>query len=245
MNNVISLIRNFPVPLKNILRRIRDFYQWDSFYQKSWSQEGEDLILSRFFGDKTNGFYVDVGAHHPLRFSNTYKLYKQGWRGINIDAMPGSMLAFNKLRNRDINLEIPISSKPEILEYSIFNESALNGFNASLSEQRNISQSKYKIIKTIPLQTKTLSEILEKYLPEEQEIEFLSIDAEGMDFEVVKSNDWKKFRPQLVLVEILYSSLADIEQNELTRFLIQNEYEIYAKTVITVFFRRIDPTASE
>ncbi len=148
-------------------------------------------------------------------------------------------------RTIDWQLQTPVSSKPETLEYSIFNESALNGFNASLSEQRNISQSKYKIIKTIALQTKTLSEILEKYLPEEQEIEFLSIDVEGMDFEVVKSNDWKKFRPQLVLVEILCSSLADIEQNELTRFLIQNGYEIYAKAVNTVFFRRIDPTASE
>lgn len=144
-------------------------------------------------------------------------------------------------RTIDWQLQTPVSSKPETLEYSIFNESALNGFNASLSEQRNISQNNYKIIKTIPLQTRTLSEILEKYLPEEQEIEFLSIDVEGMDFKVVKSNDWKKFRPQLVLVEILCSSLADIEQNELTQFLIQNGYEIYAKAVNTVFFEGLIP----
>ncbi len=76
----------------------------------SYSQEGEDMVLRRLFEQKTVGYYVDVGAHHPKRFSNTYYFYKRGWRGINIDAMPGSMKLFNKMRPRDINVEIPVSS---------------------------------------------------------------------------------------------------------------------------------------
>ena len=70
-----------------------------------YSQNGEDLILNRFLENKKNGFYIDIGAHHPIRFSNTYLFYKKGWRGINIDAMPGSMDLFNKIRSRDINIE--------------------------------------------------------------------------------------------------------------------------------------------
>src|SRR5262249_32770188 len=79
------------------------------FATKSYSQEGEDMILNRIFGEKKSGFYVDVGAYHPKRFSNTYFFYKKGWRGINIDAMPGSMKPFNAKRNRDINVETPVS----------------------------------------------------------------------------------------------------------------------------------------
>jgi len=70
---------------------------FDGYALKSYSQEGEDMILRRLFEKQNTGFYVDVGAHHPKRFSNTFFFYKKGWRGINIDAMPNSMSLFNKL----------------------------------------------------------------------------------------------------------------------------------------------------
>lgn len=73
--------------------------------QLSFSQEGEDLILQRLLADRPPGFFVDVGAYHPIRFSNTYVLYRQGWRGINIDATPGAMRLFSEVRSEDINLE--------------------------------------------------------------------------------------------------------------------------------------------
>src|SRR5690554_6253894 len=98
-----------PPTLLRRWRSIRDRYLRD-FSRKSYSQEGEDILLEKLFEGKNDGFYVDVGAHHPRRFSNTYLLYRRGWRGINIDAMPGSMAEFRRLRGRDINLEIPISS---------------------------------------------------------------------------------------------------------------------------------------
>lgn len=236
-----SKIRKFiPIPVKSCLKRIRDFYYLDSYHQKTWSQDAEDIILSRFFWEKKSGFYVDIGAHHPFRFSNTYKFYCMGWKGINLDAMPGSMKEFNKYRNRDINLEIPVSLESKILEYYIFNEPALNSFDASLSQQRNEAQNKYKIINKIPLKTRKLSDILDEYLPPAQEIDFLSVDVEGLDFEVIKSNNWNKYRPKMVLVEIFSSSLSSLEKNELAGFLINKGYHLYAKSVNTVFFRKAD-----
>src|SRR5690242_3324544 len=65
---------------------------------KSYSQEGEDRILHSIFETVADGFYVDIGAHHPKRFSNTYLFYQRGWRGINVDAMPGSMVRFKRVR---------------------------------------------------------------------------------------------------------------------------------------------------
>lgn len=237
MNSLLALTKKIlPLPLKNILRRIRDFYQWDSFYQKSWSQEGEDLILSRFFGAKTNGFYVDVGAHHPLRFSNTYKLYKQGWRGINVDAMPGCMKLFNRLRKRDISLEIPITKESQKLTYYIFNEPALNTFSKELADER-VLHNNYSIIKTISLDTKPLYEILDQYLPLNQEIDFMSVDVEGMDMGVLASNNWNKYRPAIVLVEQLKGSLNSHKDNDVfVDFMQKCKYSLLAKTFNTVFY---------
>ncbi|PKN87291.1 MAG: SAM-dependent methyltransferase [Deltaproteobacteria bacterium HGW-Deltaproteobacteria-1] len=239
MKKVFRLIYNLaPLQFNKILRRIRDFYQWDIYYQKSWSQEGEDLILSRYFENlKTNGFYVDVGAHHPLRFSNTYKFYKQGWHGINIDAMPGSMDLFNRLRPRDINLEKAVSDSKQIMTYYAFNEPALNGFSKELTQHRD-GQGNNKIIFKKDIETSTLEEILDQYMPKGQNIDFLSVDVEGLDFAVLKSNNWVKYSPELILIEICGSMLDELLNNEVTIFLRQFGYTICAKCMNTVIFKK-------
>ena len=124
---------------KNLVEKlsiIKNNY-FDGYARKSYSQEGEDMILRRLFEKQKTGFYVDVGAHHPKRFSNTLFFYKKGWHGINIDAMPNSMSLFDKIRPRDINLEVPISEKKQKLKYYMFNEPALNGFSKELAEKRD------------------------------------------------------------------------------------------------------------
>jgi FkbM family methyltransferase len=211
----------------------------DGYALKSYSQEGEDMILRRLLEKQKTGFYVDVGAHHPKRFSNTFFFYKKGWSGINIDAMPNSMSLFKKIRPRDTNLEIPISDKKQKLKYYMFNEPALNGFSKELAEKRD-GKDNYKIISEKEMETSTLKEIFEKHLPYGQEIDFLSVDVEGLDFQVLKSNNWRRFRPKFVLVEILGSSIKEIANSKEYKYLSGFEYEIFAKTVNTVIFRRVD-----
>lgn len=208
----------------------------DGYSAKSYSQEGEDMVLRRFFENKSKGFYVDIGAHHPKRFSNTYYFYKRGWRGINIDATPGVMGAFNKIRPADINIEAPISSKRQTLTFYMFNEPALNGFSKLLSQQRNNTSQAYNITRTIDLDTFTLSEILAKHLPKGQPIDFMSIDVEGLDFDVLLSNDWSQFRPKVILVEILSINLDEVLNHEITKLLKSEGYLILSKTMNTVFF---------
>lgn len=204
----------------------------------SYSQEGEDMILRRIFEKLPSGFYVDVGAHHPMRFSNTYFFYKAGWHGINIDAMPGSMKLFRKYRPRDINIEAPVSRESKELTYYVFNEPALNGFDYQLSRERDTNNTLYKIERTIKLKTKTLSELLDEHLPTNQKIEFLSIDVEGLDLEVLRSNDWNKYRPEVVLVEVLQSSLSELEVSDVNKFMISHDYEPYAKAVNTIIYKQ-------
>ncbi|MDX9799068.1 MAG: hypothetical protein RBT05_09445 [Bacteroidales bacterium] len=102
-NEILSLV---PKAFVDKTLRKTNFMGFGSI---SFSQEGEDMLLSKLFELNEKGFFVDIGAHHPIRFSNTYKLYLKGWRGINIDAMPNSMDLFKKYRSEDINLEIPIA----------------------------------------------------------------------------------------------------------------------------------------
>lgn len=211
----------------------------DTYARKSWSQEGEDLVLKRMFEYKEKGFYVDVGAHHPKRFSNTFLFYRAGWQGINIDAMPGSMMPFKKMRPRDISLEVPVSEKPEILTYYAFNEPALNGFSKEISQSRNGLRD-YRIIFEKELQTQSLSQILDAHLPAGQAIDFLSIDVEGFDFAVLRSNDWGKYKPEVVLVEVLGTTLEEIMHSDIALFMQDKGYGVYAKTFNTVFFKRQD-----
>lgn len=220
--------------IKNLVDIKNNYF--DGHALKSYSQEGEDMILRRLFEKQQTGFYIDVGAHHPKRFSNTYFFYKKGWNGINIDAMPGSMKLFNKIRPRDINIEKPISDTKQVLTYYAFNEPALNGFSKELSEKRADQENNYHIIFKKDIETVTLEEILDENLPQNQQIDFLSIDVEGLDFMVLKSNNFEKYKPKVILIEILESSLNDIEKNDISRYLKEFNYSIYAKAVNTVIF---------
>lgn len=215
--------------------------------KQSFSFEGEDILLSCIFKQKPRGykgFYIDVGAYHPMRFSNTYYFYKKGWRGINIDAMPGSMKLFNKLRPEDINLEVGISNKTEKLNYFMFNEPALNGFSEALNQKRfsnddsyQNSKNVYKVIAEKEIQTYPLAEILDKYLPLNKNIDFMSIDVEGLDYEVLTSNNWEKYKPEFILIEILRSNIPKILNSDIHKYLTEKNYVFFAKTQNTVFFR--------
>lgn len=207
------------------------------FSNLSYSQEGEDRILARYFGEKQEGFYVDIGAHHPHRFSNTYLFYRQGWKGLNIDAMPGSMKEFEKLRPADINIEAAVSAQKQTLVYHIFNEPALNTFSKE-EVQKKDGLRNYKVIDKIEIETFPLSFVLEKYLPQGQPIDFMSIDVEGLDFDVLISNDWDRFKPEMILVESLNNTVESIMTLPTFRFLKEKGYSLVAKSYNTLFFKK-------
>jgi hypothetical protein len=98
----------------------------------------------------------------------------------------------------------------------------------------------YKINAIIKVNVLPLSLVLYRNLPEGQIIDFMTVDVEGLDYEVLKSNDWKKFRPKFVLAEVLGSSLHEIEESSIGRLMIEVGYVIYAKCVNTVFFKAAD-----
>ncbi|WP_437920148.1 FkbM family methyltransferase [Sphingobacterium sp. LRF_L2] len=206
-------------------------------HSNSYSQDGEDMIMRGFYEHLKNykGYYVDVGAHHPYRFSNTKYFYDRGWKGINIEPSPQVRSLFRFFRKRDINLNIGISSEPQELTYYCFNEPALNGFSKELSEYRDTTHAKYRLIRTIPVKTLPLSLVLDRHLPSGQKIDFFSIDAEGFDLIVLHSNNWEKYRPKYVLVEDVVDILK-LDESEIYNYMIKLSYKLVAKTLRTLVF---------
>ena len=229
-----TLYKRFKLFVSRILDKVAPSLLYG---RRFYSQAGEDMILWLYYETKNyKGFYVDVGAHHPFRFSNTAFFYRRGWRGINIEPTPSLFNAFPRWRKRDINLNVGIGNG-EKLTFYVFNEGALNTFDPEIARSRDGSyDGKYRIIDRIEVQTRTLADILDKHLPAGTPIDLLTIDVEGMDFDVLKSNDWTKYKPSFILVEC-ESELDDLSDDEIYQFLHAMGYSIAGWTLYTTLFK--------
>lgn len=205
-----------------------------------YSQEGEDMLLFRLVKGKRDGLFVDIGAHQPKRLSNTYLFYKLGWRGINVDVMPGSMKAFDDVCPADCNVEAAVSDKREELEHYIFSHHELNTFSKQVELYMKCEWDRLREVRRI--RTTTLSQVLDEHMARfgGKEIDFLSIDVEGLDLNVIRSNNWETYRPRYVLAEDLLKSVVESNRGPIAEFLNQVGYTMIAKTCNTIVFKRND-----
>lgn len=167
----------------------------------TYSQHGEDLMICNIFQllgiDKPS--YLDLGAHHPMRISNTHLLYLRGSRGVNVETNPNLMAQFFIDRPEDKNVCIGVSPDGGDLPFYMWDsESGRNTF--SFDEVRNVEASHaMKITKTVTLATVTLDWIVDNHCdgiwPD-----FLSCDLEGVDYQVLAATDFLN-GPKVVCVE--------------------------------------------
>jgi hypothetical protein len=192
-----------------------------------FGQEGEDILLTRIFGNKANGFFVDIGAHHPTRFSNTYMLSLNGWSGINIDANQHSINQFELTRSRDINICSSIGEIDELRKYFCFAESALNTFDEEIAQM--YVRSGYELDRIEWLNTTKLKVLLDANVKPGTAIDLLNIDVEGLELEVIRSNDWRKYAPVVVVVEILNVTVEQAIEHEVTKTIQSYGYVLSSK----------------
>jgi FkbM family methyltransferase len=166
----------------------------------SFSQFNEDLLIDLLFGLKNNGFYLDIGANDPSFNNNMKRFYDKGWSGINIEPGLDSIKQFREIRARDINLNIGVGPvKGSMTFYQIVGDSTLSSFNMKTAKKM---AAKFGLtIEEIAVDVLRLTDIFEQYVQEKQ-VDFMSVDVEGLDLEVLQSNDWERFRPTIVMVEI-------------------------------------------
>lgn len=210
---------------------------YDFFGKRSFGQTGEDLIVASEFGRRSNGFYVDVGAFHPKQFSNTYLFYKRGWSGIVVEPNPELIELHKEVRPRDIHLNIGVGKNESVMEYIRMSDPASNTFLESEALE-SVEKAGRKIVDRKPVAVLPLKRVLYQYLPKGRNIDLLSIDAEGMDLEVLESNDWSKYQPQIIICEDMKFDYKNWKKSEIAVFLDKKGYELLAKTQYSLVFKK-------
>lgn len=211
-----------------------------SSFESCWniginSSCGEELWLKDYFGEHCpkgyKGVYVDVGAFHPFYASNSRWAYDAGWRGVNIDANADSIKMFEKFRPEDKNINCGVSDETGELEFYIYNGLEMCTFDKDLFKDRL----RLREVRTVPV--KTLNEILEEHYI--HDIDFLDIDVEGLDEQIVLSFDWKKYKPRCVLVEILNkNSIEEILETNIHKKMKAEGYHLTNYAIMTAMYVR-------
>ena len=202
----------------------------------SFSQFGEDLLILTYFPENFKGFYIDVGAFHPFKLSNTMLLYKSGWSGLVIDCDQSKITEFIKRRPRDVSVceSVADSNKEMIIyRYPLSATNRLHGGN-EVDINPAISLCGEQPIENKKVFTKTLEQICDENKISGKNIDFLNIDVEGFELEVLRGNNFKKISPSLICVEIMDSGKRQI----ISEFLLDKDYQLSDIVRHNVFFKK-------
>jgi len=205
----------------------------------SFSQSGEDIII-KFLIDtlkKEKVRYFDIGTNHPVNLNNTYLLYLMGFQGVCIEPDPQYKNLIRKFRPRDIYLACGIT--PGLsgrADYFLMDDHSLNTFSGSGAKDM-VDLHHKKIIKTVKVPLLNINELLKKYF-DHKAFTILSVDVEGLDYDVVSSIDFNAYRPDIFCIETLsYSTdLSGNKDSRFTRFMEAMDYKLYADTYINSIF---------
>jgi FkbM family methyltransferase len=229
------LTKLLPLPLLYFLLETRDWLRYGNS-RRFYSQFGEDIILDRLAGQRRNGTFVDVGAYHPKRYSNTYRLSRRGWRGVNIDPSPFSLFLFNLYRPRDINVLSGVGEK-NTRPFFMFTDPKYNTFSP---EQAQMVQTTHRsfLLNISHIETRPIAEILEEHSI--SAVDVLNVDVEGLDLEVLRSIDWSRTRPGIILVEAHSLDFQNLEHNKTYAFLHERAYILRAYVGYTMIFSALN-----
>tara|TARA_B110000971_G_scaffold83110_1_gene85176 strand:- start:261 stop:851 length:591 start_codon:yes stop_codon:yes gene_type:complete len=181
-------------------------------------------MVGRFFKNKKNGFYVDIGAYHPFKGSLTQTLYRKGWSGINIDISKTSVDLFKIARPKDININCAIGKITE--ETKFFQNSKMNQQNSLIRQNSNQVEVKIKCYKLNDILT---SNKIEK-------VDYINIDTEGTELDVLKGLDFKKIKPSLLTIEDNHFDLDSDSKKKKKNYMKNQGYVQINNIGVTMFF---------
>jgi FkbM family methyltransferase len=202
----------------------------------SYSQFGEDALVTTILRQST-GFYADIGAHDPWRYSNTALLFERGWHGINVDADPRAIERFQVARPNDINLNVGVAQNAGEMDFALFEDGAVNTFSANLATRQSRTFGPQRMIR---IDVRPLSEIFNQHIPAETAIDYLNIDCEGLDEQVVLSNDWSHYRPKVITIELHGLNLENLVQHPVYKFLKGERYVMRGHYYVTSLFQSVE-----
>jgi FkbM family methyltransferase len=182
----------------------------------SYSQYQEDLIIDALLGCKGDGFYVDVGANHPSILSNTKRFYDKGWNGVNIEPDPGLFGHLERERPRDVNLNIGLGRAEGEMEFFMIEPDTLSTFDPGVA-RKNLQYPGARLVEKPSIRIMKLSQVLSRHASG-RPIDFMSVDVEGYEMEVIEGGDWGRNRPRLVVMEIFHDGKALVKAMDERRY---------------------------
>ena len=216
--------------IRNKIHILQNIYLKNKYFikKKTYAMDGEDLAIVQYIEKKEKGFYVDIGAHHPIHRNNTQLLFNRGWEGINIDVNQFSIDLFNFLRPDDLNLLTAISDQEgEITFYYQKKFSQLNTTDKKIAHEHFNGNFNERLVKC-----QSIHNILINSKYKEVKIDFLNIDVEGAEMKVLRTLNFEIYDPKLICIEILgYRDLDSMEReirikdDEIYRYLIEKNYK--------------------
>lgn len=182
--------------------RVKDFagHRDQRWGHISYAQHGDDFMILNLFEmiGKDKPSYLDLGAHHPLFISNTALLYERGSRGVNIEANPNLIAEFKRLRPHDVTVNVGVGPHEGKLPFYVYDFTSGRNTFSKAEVERNAD--KMTVQYTVDIEVKTLTQIVKEYcggvMPD-----LLSVDLEGLDYDVLASYDFKKSAPKVICVE--------------------------------------------
>jgi FkbM family methyltransferase len=241
MQIVNEMKRHVPIGLRSLVRKP---YPMSArpWLQSSFSQAGEDRIVAFVFAvlGVPRPTYLDVGAYHPFHLSNTALLHQGGSRGANIEPDPDSFRAFRRHRAADLNINVGVGADAGHQTLYRMSTPTLNTFSKQAAEEAvQESDGRHQIVGTVEIEIRTMARILHDLgAPPD----FLTLDVEGRDLEIVRTiHDWPAL-PTVVCVETLTYSEHGLgtKRPEFRELLGGMGYLAYADTHINTIFVRSD-----
>ena len=227
--------------IRNILRKVlrMNASQNDiaaQYEKKSWSQSGEDIIIEYLFRLRKIDApsCLDIGAYDPIVSNNTYKFFLKGSKCVNIDANPASIERFNATRQRDVNLNVGIGGNEGWLDFYIMEDESLNTFSAE--EKINLEKTGSRLKEVKKIEMLPVNTIMEKYFTTPPDL--ISVDAEGVDFDIMKSLDFSRYAPKVICIESINYTPdgTGTKRTDLCNFIENAGYFEYANTNINSIF---------
>lgn len=208
------------------------------YYRKSWSQCGEDLILRYLFDllQIARPSYIDIGAHHPWYYNNTYLFYRQGARGVNVEPDPSLHARLRRWRGRDVNLNVGIGPREAEMDFYVMSSRTLNTFSAG-EARKLVEQHGMRIVETRPIRVQTFAQVVDTHLGRTPDL--VSLDVEGLDLEVLRSIDFSRYRPHVFCVETISYASGDgsgVKSPEIHALMLESGYRLYADTYINSIY---------
>jgi FkbM family methyltransferase len=214
----------------------------------SFSQFGEDVHMASFLDRLKHdrgivvrpGWIVDVGSFRPIKFSNTYLFYRRGWHCINIDPTPGTKRLFDRVRPKDINLQVAIGPERGRANFYVFDQPSV--WNTMDKEAADEAAAKLQIQpKVFSTDVLRLEDVLSHHLGD-QPLEMLLVDAEGYDIEILESHDFKRWAPRLILIEVHGIDASTLNTHPVLQYLEERAYHLHSWINPSLLFVRADST---